>query len=1271
MIDFVFGVLFQVRLMLLHSTLQLCTGILKVAGGSFSAPDMTEFVAVRDDSLVLFRVYKATAEDEEDTHETVSTTKLYAVVRDICSFQLPDSAQHLVAVGSDTGCFDLYGYDSAVDQFVQVLRHPYGRIGCRRAVPGQYVLAQPTDATSIMVGALEQSKLIYHLKAGPNNKPEFAGAPQQINLPGVVTYHAVAIPSEAAAPSQYAAIELDTTNGEKQRVLAVYTAAPTQPRPDRVELPLPPSAHRLVALPASSSTKCGDMLVCCDGEILLMNVDTDADDAPSCHLPRRPVFTPEPHAYTAYTNPVATYTVETVTRAMRDGTLFTVLQTEHGDVFRVEYSVSAGVVALTASLIDCLPAARSMAFFRSAIFMASESGPHGLYSVAIGESDPLYTCSSGETPPTMAFTPAHLPLPPAPIHLAALGDPLPNHSPLVKVVPAQPVEGGPPLLLELTGTRHHSMLRVGRRGAMAEVAMEHELEGLEDGEAVTDLWAVQTGAPDTEAAGDVLLAAIRGGVSDAPTYRTIALQLATDEADEAEFVPIDPSDFSLSADRTLAVHSYSDPTRSTRTIIQVCPETIYLTSFIESADGSGEVVESTTLPRDTLTERFGPPAVISCVAADGPHVLLAVGDNRLGLLTLAADGLQLSAVRVGSGLGAGASTVTALALKGDVAAVGDFTGVSVMKLVAEAGRDVTAKPTLETRVDGRVDSLVFGPGSNSLLAATSGEVSVVRYINLENQLNADPIAVVSARTPFKLAAFLGSVMASAGKTYMIATTAGSGIVSAKEVVAPAASAIGIMTAGDDPYLVTASHNAISLMTPTDSDSLVTLASESLTLTPREAVPLTQFVDGVVYYAVLEADQRVVVDPANPEVSARFGHLAAVDGVGSSQVRVIRLKLDSVSNTATLETLAVHPLTPPGQGQGGGDYMSTVATAAARVVFKSRGDGRPCLVVGCVVSTGPYLGRAGFRAKSDETVHKSGLLVTYDIAASDGSVKLTPVHRTGLADPPVALATYSDQILCSAGGVLLQYGFGHTKLLLANAQTRLPHETSGRLGQLAVHNDRRIWAADSQRGWTVIQTHPVTGTFTTIASEQSMRVALCGAVVDRDSIIAADRFGLVYEARVPEALAARLASGGVESKTEWDAAVDDATPVGLLELAHSTHIGDTVTSLSIVPWLGASARDAVIIGSTLNGGIIMFKPIPTEREAQVLRHVQTASARLVSGDRRRYRSVFHPSLNTLDLDLLLKAAALGATEWGEHDMASRGESRDEVLRRIQDKVLAVI
>ena len=70
-------------------------------------------------------------------------------------FRLLGMQKDFLVVGSDSGRIVILEYDSEGQKFVKLHQETFGKTGCRRIVPGEYLAADP-KGRAIMIGAVEK-----------------------------------------------------------------------------------------------------------------------------------------------------------------------------------------------------------------------------------------------------------------------------------------------------------------------------------------------------------------------------------------------------------------------------------------------------------------------------------------------------------------------------------------------------------------------------------------------------------------------------------------------------------------------------------------------------------------------------------------------------------------------------------------------------------------------------------------------------------------------------------------------------------------------------------------------------------------------------------------------------------------------------------------------------------------------------------------------------------------------------------------------------------
>ena len=130
-------------------TLQPATAITQCIYGSFSEPKVQELVVSRGKILELLRP------DENSKLQTVVSTEIFGCIRSLTPFRLTGANRDYIIIGSDSGRIAILEFSKEKQSFVRVHMETFGKSGCRRLVPGQYLAADPRGR-AVMIGTSNQ-----------------------------------------------------------------------------------------------------------------------------------------------------------------------------------------------------------------------------------------------------------------------------------------------------------------------------------------------------------------------------------------------------------------------------------------------------------------------------------------------------------------------------------------------------------------------------------------------------------------------------------------------------------------------------------------------------------------------------------------------------------------------------------------------------------------------------------------------------------------------------------------------------------------------------------------------------------------------------------------------------------------------------------------------------------------------------------------------------------------------------------------------------------
>lgn len=127
--------------------------------GSFSGPKTQEIVVSRGNVLELLRP------DENGKMQIICTSNVFGVIRALMPFSLAGTIgkekQYIILAG-DSGRIVILEYNKDRNVFSKIHQETFGKSGCRRIVPGQYMATDPRGR-ACMISATEKQKLVYIL----------------------------------------------------------------------------------------------------------------------------------------------------------------------------------------------------------------------------------------------------------------------------------------------------------------------------------------------------------------------------------------------------------------------------------------------------------------------------------------------------------------------------------------------------------------------------------------------------------------------------------------------------------------------------------------------------------------------------------------------------------------------------------------------------------------------------------------------------------------------------------------------------------------------------------------------------------------------------------------------------------------------------------------------------------------------------------------------------------------------------------------------------
>lgn len=135
-------------------TLQKATAIPLAIYGNFSAAKSQEIIVSRGKSIELLRP------DENGRVQSIYSQEVFGIIRSLVPFRMAGANRDCIIVGSDSGKIVVLEFDPNKNCFIKIHAETFGKTGCRRVVPGQYLACDPRGR-ACMIGAVTEKKFCY------------------------------------------------------------------------------------------------------------------------------------------------------------------------------------------------------------------------------------------------------------------------------------------------------------------------------------------------------------------------------------------------------------------------------------------------------------------------------------------------------------------------------------------------------------------------------------------------------------------------------------------------------------------------------------------------------------------------------------------------------------------------------------------------------------------------------------------------------------------------------------------------------------------------------------------------------------------------------------------------------------------------------------------------------------------------------------------------------------------------------------------------------
>jgi splicing factor 3B subunit 3 len=447
-------------------TLQRATGIVCAINGNFSGGKVQEIVVARGKILELLRP------DDNGKIRTLLSVEIFGAIRSLAQFRLTGAQKDYIVAGSDSGRIVILEYNKEKNVFDKIHQETFGKSGCRRIVPGQYLAIDP-KGRAVMIGACEKQKLVYVLNRDTAARLTIS-SPLEAHKSHTIVYSICGVDCGFDNPI-FAAIELDYSEADQDSTGQAASDAQKNLTFYELDLglnhvsrkwsePVDNGANLLVTVPGGGDGPSG-VLVCAENFVIYKNQGHPDIRAV---IPRR------------YDLP-AERGVLIVSAAVhkQKAMFFFLLQTEYGDIFKVTLDHDNDRVSeLKIKYFDTFPVTASMCVLKSGhLFAASEFGNHSFYQFrGIGDDADVESSSATLMETEEGFQPVFF----QPRRLKNLLriDQVESLMPIMDMKVVNLFEEETPQIFTLCGRGPRSSLRILRPGlAISEMAVS-ELPGV-------------------------------------------------------------------------------------------------------------------------------------------------------------------------------------------------------------------------------------------------------------------------------------------------------------------------------------------------------------------------------------------------------------------------------------------------------------------------------------------------------------------------------------------------------------------------------------------------------------------------------------------------------------------------------------------------------------------------------------------------------------------------------------------------------------------------
>ncbi|KAF5467224.1 hypothetical protein F2P56_017072 [Juglans regia] len=1169
-------------------TLQRATGIVCAINGSFSGGKTQEIVVSRGKLLELLRP------DDSGKIQTLLSVEIFGAIRSLAQFRLTGSQKDYIVVGSDSGRIVILDYNKEKNVFDKIHQETFGKSGCRRIVPGQYLATDP-KGRAVMIGACEKQKLVYVLNRDTAARLTIS-SPLEAHKSHTIVYSICGVdcgfdnPIFASIELDYSEADQDSTGqaaSEAQKHLTFYELDLGLNHVSRKwSEPVDNGANLLVTVPGGGDGPSG-VLVCAENFVIYKN---QGHPDVRAVIPRRADLPAERG-------------VLIVSAAMhkQKAMFFFLLQTEYGDIFKVTLDHDNDhVTELKIKYFDTIPVTASMCVLKSGhLFAASEFGNHALYQFqGIGDDADVESSSATLMETEEGFQPVFF----QPRRLKNLLriDQVESLMPIMDMKVINLFEEETPQIFTLCGRGPRSSLRILRPGlAISEMAVS-ELPGVPSA-----VWTVKKNVNDEFDAYIV--------VSFSNATLVLSIGETVEEVSDSGFLDTTPSlAVSLIGDDSLMqvhpngirhiredgrINEWRTPGK--RTIAKVGSNRLQVVIALSGGeivyfevDATGQLIE---VDKHEMSGDVACLDIAPIPEGRQRSRFLAVGsyDNTIRILSLdPEDGMQILSVQSVS------SAPESLLFLEVLASVGGEDGADhPASLFLNAGlQNGVLFRTVVDMVTGQLSDSrsrflglrapklfsIVVRGKSAMLCLSSRPW--LGYIHQGHFL----LTPLSYETLEYAASFASDqcaegVVAVAGDALRVFTIERLGE-TFNETVIP--------LRYTPRKFVLQPKRKLLVIIESDQGAFTAEEREAAKKECFEAAGISENENGNVEPMENGGDE----DKDDPLSDEHYGYPKAESDRWVSCIRVLDPK--TASTTCLLEL-----------------QENEAAFSICTVNFHDK-------EYGTLLAVGTAKGLQFWPKRSVA----AGFIHIYRFIEDGRSLEL--LHKTQVEGVPTALCQFQGRLLAGIGNVLRLYDLGKRRLLRKCENKLFPSSI------VSIHTYRDwIYVGDIQESFHYCKYRRDENQLYIFADDSVPRWLTASYHIDFDTMAGADKFGNMYFVRLPQDVSDEIEEDPTGGKIKWEQGKLNGAPNKVDEIVQF-HIGDVITCLqkaSLIPGGGECLLYGTVMGSL--GALLAF----TSRDdvdffSHLEMYMRQEHPPLCGRDHMAYRSAYFPVKDVIDGDL---------------------------------------